>query len=177
MRTKSFSEWKDSVTSTQQDFYSPTTVAPDMYVGDPTVRDRWKEYIDDTDIDLDKIPNDWSDRIYPSSRKKKVEKEKIYREVDEDSYIVITLEDMKKEVGEITKIFPRIKHWVVVCLNCGRKDLLKEFLSNPFGTAKSFACPNCESKAIGLPEEKEHLLVKEVLKGEGTEENDENDSS
>lgn len=119
-------------------------------------------------------PSDWTDRRDPDKWREKIKKHetgeekggKVHREVDESNYLILTVERLEKEIGNLTdEVISRMSHWVLTCVNCGFKDTLTEFSQHSTFSGWTLKCPNCESKAVGIPKEDEHKLIKEILKG------------
>lgn len=170
------------------------------------LKNKWKTYVDNNtvnysqtidttdnnwnigDLDLDTTDYEFEDitdySVWRSDKIKEVKKEvEIYREIDPDNVIIITLDRLKDEIGEdisLEDIEERLKYWVMVCVNCGFKDAFPRFWSSPEKlvtqmftssgntiktNSSSISCPNCGSSAVGIPKENESDLIKEILKG------------
>lgn len=116
----------------------------------------------------DWYPDDYTDKIDWSKivKNNKNKEPKIYREIDETEYLIITAQRLNDELGEMTKeIMKRINHWVITCINCGYKGVLTEFSNISGSQMIRLSCPKCSSKAVGISRDEEHKLIKTILRG------------
>lgn len=166
-------DWMNNARSTFKKWASNRNINPDEYKkwvpGDHNVNDieplnpLRRDTIDWDWSDKDYKPNDISDKL-----KKKIKEVKKFRDVEPDDYFIITPKKIKEEVGDINeKILDRMSDIVLTCVNCGFRDLFVKFLGNTLMEDKGdLTCPNCDSKAVGMKEEKKHRWVEECLKGD-----------